>query len=86
MAYSDVRPSVTDEPEMHRGRVEGSTAMARYERTKYFERLVELHLLYAMRGEDDRTSVLSIDEAIAWAEAQLTAPASDLPDATAKPN
>ena len=47
--------------------------MSRFERTQYFEQLVELHLMYAMRGDDDRTSVMSIDEAIAWAEAELEA-------------
>jgi hypothetical protein len=47
--------------------------MSRYERTKYFERLVELHLRYAMGGIDDRTSVMTIDEAIAWVEAELDA-------------
>ena len=47
--------------------------MSRYERTKYFERLVELHLVYAMRGDEDRTSVMTIDEAIAWVEVEMTA-------------
>jgi hypothetical protein len=47
--------------------------MSRFERTTYFERLVELHLVYATRGDDDRTSVMTIDEAIAWAEAELSA-------------
>lgn len=52
--------------------------MSRFERTQYFERLVELHLLYAMRGDDDRTSVMTVDEAVAWAEAELDAsPATD---------
>jgi hypothetical protein len=48
--------------------------MSRFERTKYFERLVELHVLYSMRGDDDRTSVMTVDDAIAWAEAELAAP------------
>lgn len=47
--------------------------MSRFERTQYFERLVELHLIYAMRGDEDRTSVITIDEAIAWAEAEMEA-------------
>jgi hypothetical protein len=47
--------------------------MFRYERANYFERLVELHLAYAMRGAADRTGVMSIDEAIAWVEAEMTA-------------
>jgi hypothetical protein len=50
-----------------------STAMSRYERMNYFERLVELHIMYAMRGDEDRTGVTTIDEAIAWAEAEMTA-------------
>ncbi len=45
--------------------------MSRFERTQYFEQLVELHLVYAMRGDEDKTSVMTIDEAIAWAEAEL---------------
>src|SRR3954469_19054503 len=48
-----------------------SAGMFRYERANYFERLVELHLAYAMRGEEDGTSVMSIDEAIAWVEAEI---------------
>ena len=52
--------------------------MSRFERTTYFERLVELHLIYAMRGAEDRTSAMSIDEAIAWAEAEMNA--SSIPD------
>ena len=47
--------------------------MSRYERTNYFERLVELHVTYAMRGDDDRTGVMTIDETIAWVEAEMTA-------------
>lgn len=48
--------------------------MSRFERTQYFERLVELHLAYAMGGIDDRTSVMTIEEAIAWVETELDAP------------
>ena len=55
-----------------------STAMSRYERTNYFERLVELHVIYAMRGDEDRTSVMTIDEAIAWVEAEM--PSAPTPD------
>jgi len=47
--------------------------MSRFERSKYFERLVELHLIYAMRGDDDRTSVMTIDAVIEWVEAELEA-------------
>jgi hypothetical protein len=48
--------------------------MFRYERANYFERLVELHLAYAMRCDEDRTGVMTIDEAIAWVEAVMAAP------------
>ncbi|MFL5719572.1 MAG: hypothetical protein ACJ778_03735 [Chloroflexota bacterium] len=54
--------------------------MFRYERANYFERLVELHLAYAMRGDDDRTAVMTIDEAIAWVEAEMTAPTASEPE------
>jgi len=47
--------------------------VSRFERTEYFERLVELHLAYAMGGIDDRTCVITIDEAIEWAESELAA-------------
>ena len=51
--------------------------MSRYERTRYFERLIELHLIYAMRGDDDRTSVMTIDEAITLVEAEMTSSTPD---------
>ena len=59
--------------------------MSRFERTQYFERLVELHVAYAMQGDDDRTSVMTIAEAIAWVESELAASSvtdrrSDAPD------
>jgi hypothetical protein len=47
--------------------------MSRYERKVYFERLVELRLAYAVLDDDDRTSTMTIDEAIAWAERELEA-------------
>ena len=43
--------------------------MARYERRIYFERLIELRTAYAAAGDDDRTVAISIDDAIAEAEA-----------------
>jgi len=52
--------------------------MSRYERTNYFERLVELNIVYSMREDEDRTGVMSIDEAISWAEAEFEA--SSVPD------
>ena len=48
--------------------------VSRFQRTQYFERLIELHLAYAMGGIDDRTGVMTIDEAIQWAELELAAP------------
>jgi hypothetical protein len=39
--------------------------MTRYERRQFFERLCELRALYARRGSDDATSVVTIDQAIA---------------------
>jgi hypothetical protein len=47
--------------------------VSRFERTEYFERLVELHLAYAMGGIDDRTVAITIAEAIEWAESELEA-------------
>ena len=47
--------------------------MSRYERANYFERLVELHVIYAMRADEDRMGVMTIVEAIAWVEAEMTA-------------
>jgi hypothetical protein len=48
-------------------------AMSRYEKRIYFESLVAMRIAYAQLGADDRTSVMSIDEAIAWAELELEA-------------
>jgi len=64
---------------------EGAIVVSRFERTQYFERLVELHLAYAMGGIDDRVVAMTIDEAIEWAEAELAAttvaePSGDTPD------
>ncbi len=79
MEPSRALPSVILAPETVGDSGDGrSTAMSRYERTNYFERLVELHVIYAMRGDEDRTSVMTIDEAIAWVEAEMTsAPTPD---------
>jgi hypothetical protein len=53
--------------------------VSRFERTQYFERLVELHLAYAMRGNDDTTGVITIAEAIEWAESELAASVAEGP-------
>ena len=40
--------------------------MTRYERRQYFERLVQLRALYALRGTDDSLAVMPLDAAIAY--------------------
>jgi hypothetical protein len=42
--------------------------MTNYERRQFFDRLVQLRALYRLRGSDDRTVAISIDDAIALAE------------------
>jgi hypothetical protein len=43
--------------------------MTRYERRMFFERLVELRAASESAGDDDRISTISIEDAIAEAEA-----------------
>src|SRR3954452_12365340 len=50
----------------------GNSAMSRYERKVYFERLVAMRLTYAQHPDDDH-GVLLIEDAIAYVEAVLTA-------------
>jgi hypothetical protein len=45
--------------------------MSRYEKRIYFERLVAMHVAYARLDAEDKTPVMTIDEAIAWAELEL---------------
>ena len=47
--------------------------MTRYERTQLFEALCHLRATYAARPEIDRRSELSIEDAIAYAEAVMFA-------------
>jgi hypothetical protein len=47
--------------------------MTKYERRRFFERLVELRALYRLRGSDDSVSAMTIEEAIASGERLLTA-------------
>jgi hypothetical protein len=47
--------------------------MTKYERRRFFERLVELRALYRLRGSDDSVSTMTIEEAIASGERLLTA-------------
>ena len=45
--------------------------MTKYERRQFFERLVQLRSLYALRGADDSTVAISIEDAIELAEAGM---------------
>ena len=45
--------------------------MSRYEKRIYFERLVAMRIAYDTLAEDDRTPVITVDDAIAWAELEL---------------
>jgi hypothetical protein len=45
--------------------------MTKYERRRFFERLVELRALYRLRGSDDSVAEMPIDEAIAHGERLL---------------
>jgi hypothetical protein len=42
--------------------------MTKWERRQYFERLVQLRAIYRLRGADDSTVALSIEDAIELAE------------------
>ena len=42
--------------------------MTKYERRRFFERLVQLRGLYRLRGSDDSVAGMQIDEAIAYGE------------------
>jgi hypothetical protein len=45
--------------------------MTKYERRQFFERLVQLRALYALRGPDDSTVAISIDDTIALVDAGM---------------
>jgi hypothetical protein len=48
---------------------EGSgNTMTKYERRRFFERLVELRALYRLRGDDDSVAGLPVDMAIDYGE------------------
>jgi hypothetical protein len=51
--------------------------MSRYDQTLYFEALVALRLSYEARAEVDRTSVISIEDAITYSEAVMAALETD---------
>jgi len=42
--------------------------MTKYERRRFFERLVQLRALYRLRGNDDSVAEMPIDDAIAYGE------------------
>jgi hypothetical protein len=52
--------------------------MSRYERAQFFETLCRLQAAYLDRSGDDRRSDLSIDDAMAYAEAVMAAFALEL--------
>jgi hypothetical protein len=45
--------------------------MSRYEKRIYFERLVAMRIAYETLAEDDRTPIITVGDAIAWAEREL---------------
>jgi hypothetical protein len=47
--------------------------MSRYERRIYFEALCALRARYGRRSQLDRAGKMTIDEVIAWAEAEMAA-------------
>jgi hypothetical protein len=51
--------------------------MSRYERSQYFEAICRLQAAYLNRSDDDRRSDLSIDDAMAYAEAVMAAFAAE---------
>ncbi len=48
--------------------------MTKYERRLFFDRLVQLRALYRLRGSDDSTVAISIDDVIALAERLIDEP------------
>ena len=42
--------------------------MTRYERRRFFERLVQLRALYRLRGTNDSVAVMPVDAAIEYGE------------------
>jgi hypothetical protein len=51
--------------------------MSRYDRNRYFEDLCVLRFRYDTLGDEDRQSVISIDDAVIYAEAVLAALSAD---------
>jgi hypothetical protein len=46
--------------------------MTKYERRRFFERLVQLRALYRLRGSDDSEAGLGIDAAIEYGERRMS--------------
>jgi hypothetical protein len=66
----DPHPNIDRTPTV--GRVRRSVIeMTRYERRRFFERLVQLRALYRLRGADDSETVMSVDQAIEYGELLL---------------
>jgi hypothetical protein len=51
--------------------------MTRYERAQFFETICAMRDAYAARGDEDRRSALSIDDAVIYADAVITAIAAE---------
>jgi hypothetical protein len=45
--------------------------MTKWERRQYFERLVQLRALYRLRGADDSTVAISIEDAVELVEDEM---------------
>jgi len=45
--------------------------MTKWEKRQFFERLVQLRALYALRGPDDSTVAISVDDTIELVEAGM---------------
>ena len=45
--------------------------MMKWEKRQYFERLVQLRALYRLRGDDDSTVAISIDDTFALVETEM---------------
>ena len=60
--------------------------MTKYERRQFFDRLVQLRALYQLRGADDSTVELTVEQAIAYAEELLVAGTSTDVDADGVPS
>jgi hypothetical protein len=79
------RPTSDAEDGLIAGSLAGQEVpMSRYERAQFFETLLELRAKHDAASEFDRRSEISIDDAIAYAEAVMMAISlSDIEDARA---